>query len=160
MLALTKKTEYALIALCHLARSPDRVVSARDISERHGVRLPLMMNVLKLLNQKGLLHSVRGASGGYRLAVPVDRVTLARLVEAIEGPLRLVRCVPHSDDASRLEGCELVGTCPVRGPVMKIHHHLERFLSGLTVADVAFDNRYGATTELGAPTETLRVMVR
>ena len=54
MLALTKKTEYALIALCHLAHAgAEEVVSARDIAVRHGVPLPLLMNVLKCLNQKG-----------------------------------------------------------------------------------------------------------
>jgi Rrf2 family protein len=158
MLALTKKTEYALIALCHLARAQSDIVSARDISERHAVRLPLMMNVLKSLSQNGLLHSVRGANGGYRLAVPVDRVSLARVVEAIEGPVRLVRCVTHSDDGH--SHCELVSTCPVRGPVVKIHHHLERFLESLTVADVAFDERYGVPAEFGVSAEPLRVLAR
>ena len=141
MLALTKRTEYALIALCHLTRSGEDVVSARDIADRHLVKLPLLMNVLKLLNQKGLLRSVRGAAGGYRLGETPERITLARLIEAVEGPVRLVRCIAHAEDGDGERGCELIGTCPVRSPVVKIHQHLERFLESLTVADVAFDER-------------------
>src|SRR5262245_7205595 len=114
MLALTKKTEYALIALCHLSRSGEDLVSARDIADRHMAKLPLMMNVLKLLNQKGLLRSVRGASGGYRLGEVPDRITLARLIEAVEGPVRLVRCISHPEAGDGDRGCELIGTCPVR----------------------------------------------
>src|SRR5262245_55281119 len=98
MLALTKRTEYALIALCHLARQPE-TVSARDLAHRYAVRLPLLMNVLKTLNHNGLVRSVRGAHGGYRLAVPADKLSLARVAEAIEGPMRLVKCVSALPDA-------------------------------------------------------------
>ena len=82
MLSLTKKTEYALIACCYLARVNRGVVSARDIAQQHSVRVPLLMNVLKVLNQRGLLKSARGARGGYTLAVPADELSLARVIEA------------------------------------------------------------------------------
>ncbi|MEW6250870.1 MAG: Rrf2 family transcriptional regulator, partial [Planctomycetota bacterium] len=61
MLTLTRKTEYALIAVCHLTRVGQKVVSARDIAEEHSVPLPLLMNVLKRLNRTGHVNSVRGA---------------------------------------------------------------------------------------------------
>lgn len=155
MLALTKKTEYALIALCHLAKSDGAVVCARDIAERFRVRLPLMMNILKVLNQKGLVRSVRGAGGGYQLVDGPAAISLARLVEAMEGPLRLVRCASPARDA---DVCELLGTCPVRQPVLRVHEHLQRFLSSLTVADVAFDESYGLMdAEAGSG---LRVLAR
>ncbi len=67
MLTLTRKTEYGLIAMCHLARIGRKVVSARDIAEEHNVPLALLMNVLKKLNRAGLVNSVRGARGGYVL---------------------------------------------------------------------------------------------
>ena len=99
MLTLTKKTEYALIAACHLANVGQEVVSARDMAETYGVRLPLLMNVLKKLNQHGILRSVRGARGGYALAVGPKQVSLSRLIEAVEGPPRLVKCaLPQPDD--------------------------------------------------------------
>jgi len=140
MLSLTKKTEYALIAVCHLARSEREVVSARDIAERYAVRLPLLMNVLKALNRGGLLASVRGARGGYRLAAPPQTITLAALIAAVETPVRLVRCAPPR--AAERPSCELSDSCPIRGPVHKLHGRLNNLLTQVTVADFAFDAGY------------------
>ncbi|HUU98544.1 MAG TPA: Rrf2 family transcriptional regulator [Phycisphaerae bacterium] len=140
MLSLTKKTEYALIAVCHLARSQREVVSARDIAARSAVRLPLLMNVLKALNQSGLLASVRGARGGYRLAVPAKTITLAALIAAVEMPVRLVRCAPPRVAAR--PRCELSESCPIRAPVHKLHGMLNNLLTQVTVADFAFDAGY------------------
>jgi Rrf2 family protein len=139
MLTLTKKTEYALIAACHLANVGQEVVSARDIAEAYGVRLPLLMNVLKKLNQHGILRSVRGAHGGYALAVGPKQISLSRLIEAVEGPPRLVRCaLPQPKDPD----CELAGGCPVSGPMGKVQRVFASMLKGVTIADVAFDDRY------------------
>ncbi len=139
MLTLTKKTEYAMIATCHLARSGQGVVSARGMAELYRMRLPLLMNVLKMLNQRGILSSVRGARGGYTLAVGPKKITLSRLIEAVEGPPRLVKCAaPQPDD----NPCELRGSCPVSPPLGKIHRLFGGFLRGVTIADVAFDESY------------------
>lgn len=145
MLSLTKKAEYALIAVCHLARMGDKVVSARDIGASHAVPLPLLMNVLKTLGQSGFVRSVRGARGGYALALPPEQISLAELIEAVEGPLRLVPCVPPRREGGR--HCERVGSCTIREPVHRVHDHLRRFLAGVTIADVAFGgNSHKAAT--------------
>jgi Rrf2 family iron-sulfur cluster assembly transcriptional regulator len=140
MLTLTKKTEYALIAACHLAHVGQKVVSARDMAKLYRMRLPLLMNVLKTLNQQGVLRSVRGARGGYTLAVGPKNLTLSKLVEAVEGPPRLVKCaLPQPDDPP----CELSGRCPVRLSMRKVQHQFAGFLKDVTVAGVAFDEAYG-----------------
>lgn len=137
MLSLTRKTEYALIAMCHLAHAEkDEVVSARGISDRHGVPLPLLMNVLKKLNRSGYIESVRGAKGGYLLAVPPQKITLTNLVEAVEGPVQLVRCKTLD---KRNPDCGVKGRCPIRGAVHKVHYRLRGLLSEVTIADLAFD---------------------
>ncbi len=136
MLSLTKKSEYALVAVCHLANAPDKIVSARDIAETHGVPLPLLMNVMKSLNQRGLISSVRGARGGYALALDPAEITLSGLIEAIEGPVRLVQCAPNNGSPGR--DCERRRTCTIRRPLHRIHRAFHRFLSDITIADVAF----------------------
>jgi len=136
MLTLTRKTEYAMIAMCHLARAGQKVTSAREIAQTHGMPLPLLMNVLKRLNRTGHVTSVRGARGGYRLAVPPAEFTLDALIEAVEGPVHLVRCTNPAKNARR---CTLTKPCPVRGSVRKVHDRLRAFLSGVTIADLAFD---------------------
>lgn len=138
MLTLTRKTEYALIAVCHLARAGKKTVSARDIAQEHGVPLPLLMNVLKKLNRKGQVNSTRGARGGYLLAVRPEELTLGGLIAAVEGPVYLVRCANPDKNARR---CTLPRACPIRRSVHKVDGQLRKFLDGVTIADIAFDER-------------------
>jgi Rrf2 family protein len=142
MLALTKKSEYALVAVCHMARVGQRIVSAREIAEQHQVPLPLLMNVLKKLNHAGYVRSVRGARGGYNLAVAATRLNLASIVAAVEGPVRFVKCVPGPVPARR--ACRRSGVCAIREPVHKVHDRLMKFLTGVTISDLAFDADYAA----------------
>jgi Rrf2 family protein len=154
MLALTKRTEYALIAATHMARNGGAVSSAREIAARYAMRLPLLMNVLKSMNNGGLLESRRGINGGYVLDRSAEDITLADLITAVEGPLRLVRCVGHAEDGPGV--CELLGTCPVRGPLRRLHRQMEKFLSQVSVADVAADEELVTTTR--GRHETLKVL--
>jgi Rrf2 family protein len=148
MLSFTKKTEYALIAVCHLAHAEGEIVSARDMARLYDVRLPLLMNVLKILNQGGVLNSVRGARGGYTLAQRPGEITLARLIEAVEGPPKLTKCAVPPDEGG--ENCTLMEICPVRFPLAKVHKHFRRFLAGVTVADIAFDDGFRGRKAAGA----------
>jgi Rrf2 family protein len=136
MLALTRRTEYALIAVTYMARNPERVISAREIARRHRVPLPLLMNVLKILSNKKLVSSVRGAKGGYRLAEPPAEISLARIIEAVEGPLRLVQCAGPRTGRQK-EPCERTEFCPVRKPVQKLHLKLKSFFGDVSLADIA-----------------------
>lgn len=153
-MGLTRKTEYALIAACYLAREPARVVSAREIAARFGVPPALLMNVLKSLQQAGVVKSERGARGGYELAMPAAAVSLATLVQAIEGPARLVRCAAPEDENA---GCDFICHCPVRQPMIRLHERFADFLRGVTVADIAFDD--GFATE-PSPLQPLRVLAQ
>ncbi len=143
MLTLTRKTDYALIALSHLASNQGRVVSAREIASKYKVPLALLMNLLKLCAAHGLVESVRGARGGYRLSKPADKIPLVELVEAIEGPLRLAQCrglaepegdiQPADKDVSP---CQVGSCCPVRVAINNVHLRLQGFLSEMTIAEV------------------------
>jgi Rrf2 family protein len=141
MLTLTRRTEYALIATCHLARVRDQIVSARDLADQYAIRPALLMNVLKTLNRQGVVNSVRGAHGGYTLAVSPTELTLAGLIRAVEGPARLMRCA-QPPEAAPDDGCELHGSCPIRMPMHKVQEYFARFLSSVTIADLAFDEQY------------------
>ncbi len=95
MLTLTRKTDYALIALTHLSHCKGTCVSAREIATLYGLPLPLLMNVLKLLSQQGLAKSIRGPRGGYELAEDAESITLYDIIQAVEGPIQLVQCIDH-----------------------------------------------------------------
>ena len=140
MLSLTRKTDYALISLAHLAQEPANCSSAREIASRYHMPLPLLMNVLKLLTQRGLARSVRGPRGGYTLASPASKITLKDIIGAVEGPIHLVRCIPwrdHDGVKTKRDPCELMPHCPVGASIHKVHHRLIRFLDEVTLADVA-----------------------
>jgi len=136
MLVLTKKTGYGLIAMAHLAAlDGDRVSSAREIAESSGVPAGLLMNVMKELCSAGYVESVRGAHGGYRLARRPGDITLAELVEVVEGPPRLVECV--TDQAGEREcTCELMARCPIADPVHRVHRKLNDLLKKVTLAEI------------------------
>jgi Rrf2 family protein len=135
MLALTKKTEYALIALTCLAQSGGRWLSAREIGEQYGIPLPLLMNILKTLTQRGLVRSVRGARGGYVLATPASEVSLEKIILAVEGPVCLTQCIAERDGAPR-GSCEVRPACPVRLPVRSINAKLRQLLGQVTLAQL------------------------
>src|SRR5688572_33100434 len=84
MLRLSKKADYALISLGYLIEHPEHVVSAREIAERCQLPLPLLMNILKVLHQRGVLKSSRGASGGYRIASDLAKLSLLELSGMLE----------------------------------------------------------------------------
>jgi len=136
MLALTRKTDYALIALCHLARQPERVISARQIARRFSMPLPLLMNVLKTLAAHEVVRSVRGAKGGYQLARRPEDLTLDELIEVIEGPIRLTHCTAK-DYVPEPEHCSLHEKCPLRSPASRLHNRLKAFLGDVTLAEIA-----------------------
>ena len=92
MFALTKKTDYALIALSHLAKSEDSVVSARTLAEISGIPFSILTNIMKELAHASIVKSERGPHGGYTLARPSDTISLHELITTIEGPFQFVQC--------------------------------------------------------------------
>lgn len=141
MFALTKKTDYAIIALSHMAQRPGVICNAREIAERFHVPLALMIKVLKVLSQGELVRSIRGVKGGYTLALPAVRITLASIIETIDGPVKIVQCAGHREPGDA--ECDLLDVCPVTRTVRKVHEKLKGFLDQVTLADIAFDRDYG-----------------
>ena len=137
MLALTKKTGYGLIAMTHLAGlGEDALASARESADRFGVPLSLLMNVLKQLSAAGFIESVRGARGGYRLGRDPGEISLAELITAVEGPIRLAECVAREREVADDEPCRLLDRCPIADPVHRVQRRLSDFLKTVTLADI------------------------
>ena len=139
MLALTKKSDYAIIALSYMAHRNGDICTAREIAEQFHVPAALLMNVLKTLAQSEVVTSIRGAKGGYRLAQSPDNITLSDIIVAIEGPVRFVQCVNKPGEGKG--PCDLLGTCPVVGPVRKVQHQLDTFLKQITLAQISIRRR-------------------
>lgn len=135
MLTLNKKTGYGLIALTHLAGlARGEVASAREMAERSGAPAALLCNALKILAAEGLVESVRGARGGYRLSTPPESIDMERVIAVLEGPVRLAEC--GGDESPAQRRCSVNWPCPISEPLRKIQAGLSEFLRGVTLADV------------------------
>ena len=112
MLRLSKKADYALIAMKHLALRGDRgSSSAREIAGLYNIPIELMAKVLQRLVRRGLLASQHGTRGGYQLARAPLHITVADVIQAIEGPVTVTAC---STDEGQ---CEQFSKCNVRDPL-------------------------------------------
>ena len=135
MLRLSKKADYALIALSYMATPGQRpVVSAREMAERHDVPLELLAKVLQRLVRRGLLTSVQGINGGYTLARPAAELSVAQVVEAIDGPLTLTACADADDDP-----CTQFAKCNIRDPLHRIRERIAGALVACSIAELAAD---------------------
>jgi Rrf2 family protein len=134
MLKLTKKADYGLIALKHLAlKPPNESASAKDIAETYGVPLPLLSKILQRLARNGFLRSEHGTNGGYRLARDPQRISALEVIRAIDGPIILTSCFTDHGD------CSHSTRCSVREPLRRIHEGILRLLDSITISDISRD---------------------
>ena len=156
--SLTRKTDYALVALAALAReheSASEPLSARHIAEAHDLPLHLLMNAMKDLHKAGLVSSRRGAGGGYYLAILPSRITIRQIIEALEGPLVVALCCddhstpPRPDDEKA--GCQIIANCPIHDPMQRLNHLLNEFLDSITLDDLTNGVALPAMPQLGVP---------
>ncbi len=138
MLSLTRKIDYGLVAMAELARRSPAQASARQIAKAAGVPLPMLTNILHHLLHRGLVASTMGVRGGYRLARPADQISLAELIDALEGPVKLTVCCPTQPTFDEKK-CNLEQTCRIKGPVRQVHVGIRQFLSQVTLAQIAFE---------------------
>ena len=109
MLRLSKKADYALIAMKHLALRGDRgSSSAREIAGLYDIPIELMAKVLQRLAREGLLASHQGPRGGYHLSRPPSAISVADVIQAVDGPLTVTAC------STEEENCEQYSKCSVR----------------------------------------------
>src|ERR1043166_2334634 len=135
MLRLSKKADYALIAMKHLAlRGETGSSSAREIAEMYAIPIELMAKVLQRLARRGLLASHQGTRGGYQLARVPAAISVADVIQAIDGPVTVTAC--STDDDGQ---CEQFAKCNVRDPLWKVKQRILTALGECTVADLAAD---------------------
>ena len=132
MIRVSRMADYGVVAMTHIARAPHDRHTAASIAARTGVPQPSASKLLKLLAKAGILTSHRGAKGGYVLAYPPEKVSVADLVAAVDGPISLADCL---DGPSGI--CELESFCSVRGPWQKISDAIRVALEEVTLADMA-----------------------
>ena len=131
MLRLSKKTDYALMAMKHLASDPRRrTASAREIAERYDIPIELMAKVLTRLVRAGLLVSHQGVHGGYELAQPPAATSVAAVLEAVDGPLTMTACTHGNHE------CDQFSKCNVRDPLRRIRDRIAAVLAECSILEL------------------------
>jgi Rrf2 family protein len=134
MLRLSKKADYALMAMKHLAIRPDAAsASAREIAEQYDIPIELMAKVLQRLARRGLLTSHQGTRGGYRLGRASSAISVADIIQAIDGPLTVTAC------SSDVESCGQYAKCSVRDPLWRIKDRIIAALATCSLQEIAAD---------------------
>jgi Rrf2 family protein len=135
MLRLSKKADYALMAMRHLAlNSGAPAACAREIAEQYDIPIELMAKVLQRLVRAGLLVSTQGTRGGYTLRRPSASITVADVIQAIDGPLTVTAC------SSEKNTCEQYSKCSIRDPLWQIRERIAETLGTVTIAEMAAES--------------------
>ena len=138
MLKLSKKSDYGLIAMRHLAsKETGGSCNTREIAKAYGIPTELLAKVLQKLVKNGLLVSQHGVEGGYMLARNPSSVTAFDVIRAIDGPLLITSCVTARGE------CSQASTCTVREPLSKVNEVIEKALSSVTLASLGENNGSG-----------------
>ena len=135
MLRLSKNADYALMAMKHLARKMgEPSTSAREIAEQYDIPIELMAKVLQRLVRTSLLISTQGTRGGYTLSRASSAISVADVIQAIDGPMTVTACSDDNND------CEQYTKCSIRDPLWQIRERIVDALRTVTIAEMAAEN--------------------
>ena len=143
MFKLSKKADYGLIALKHLAmHRQENACSANDIAEAYGISATLMAKVLQKLAKDGLVVAKHGATGGYQLARQPDRISALEVLTAIDGPVLITSCVTSHGN------CDATDRCSVKEPLQRVNESILGVLSTVSIAQLSEDKQEPALVGL------------
>lgn len=131
MLRITKQTDYGIVLLTRMAAEPERQLNAPELAAEVQLPLPTVSKILKLLARDGLLVSHRGVKGGYSLAQPPERVTVAAIIASLEGPIAMTECIDDGPDE-----CLQEGHCAAQANWQVINRAIRGALEGITLRDM------------------------
>ncbi|TQV79055.1 SUF system Fe-S cluster assembly regulator [Denitrobaculum tricleocarpae] len=132
MFRLNRLTDYAVVVMSQMAMRPEKTNSAQEIAAESGVPLPTVSKLLGTLTRAGLMTSQRGATGGYVLSRSAESITMAEIIQALEGPIALTACVEGAES-----NCEVESLCPMRGNWNRVNSAIHSALSSVTLADMS-----------------------
>ena len=130
MLKITKKTEYALIALSHIeSQKKDSLISSKEISMRYSIPKELMAKTLQFMAKIGYIVAIKGPNGGYKVNCEFKNISLKDFIESMEGPLGLIECQINDE-------CDQLNACNIKRPIKKINDNLLNFLDNISLIEI------------------------
>ena len=131
MLKLTRKVEYALIALRYMQRNREgNCASAKEIANLYSIPLPLLSKILQNLSRANIIHAIQGPHGGYLLNANSEKLSMTELINILEGPVGIMDCSIDSD-------CTQLKTCNIKNPINEVNNAIIGILNNITLADIS-----------------------
>ena len=136
MLSMTKRADYALLALSYLASAaqdnPRRLVNTKEIADQFEVPMELLAKLLQILARNGLVASHPGPTGGYRLLRDPRQISVAEVVGLVDGPMSMLHCSNGRDSA-----CKQFSRCTIRDPMAELEARVKALLEEISIADIS-----------------------
>ena len=130
MMRLNKLTDYAVLMLTRMGNDPDGVFTAPQLALDSGVPQPTVAKLMKQLGRAGIVSSQRGANG-YVLSNRPEGISVAQVIEALEGPISITGCVEGADTS-----CDALSLCPMSGHWNTVNQAIQEALQGVSLADM------------------------
>jgi Rrf2 family protein len=151
MLKLTKKADYALMAMKHLAENVDQgAQSAKDVADAFSIPPEALAKILQRLAKAGLLHSQHGIKGGYVLGRAAHTISAFEVIQAIDGPLFITSCVTVRGE------CDQTDRCNIREPLRKVNESIEQVLKRIKISHMR-EEPEEAGTVVSKPAELVTI---
>lgn len=131
MLKISRLADYAVVILASMSKQPKGLMKTAEVSTLVALPGPTVSKVLKLLVKQGLVDSVRGAGGGYRLSAAPANISVAAIISAVDGPITLTACVEGNAGS-----CDYRRSCPVHGRWDNVNTAIYNALAEVTLADM------------------------
>lgn len=131
MIRLSRLTDYAIVVVAELSRTPGQLQAAAGLSNKTQIPEPTVAKVLKILVRAGVLESARGVNGGYVITRSLHEISIGELVEAMNGPVSLTACVDESD-----EECVIAANCLLRGRWNPVNAAIRHAFTSVKLSDM------------------------
>lgn len=134
MLKLSKKVEYAIVALIDLAGTQDiEPVTTKAVADNNNIPQELLGKIMQNLVREGILNSVQGVKGGYTLGKDPGEISLKEVIEVLEGPISIIACSHVEEDECN---CNLLPNCSIKSPMEMIQSELNTYFSNISLKDL------------------------
>ncbi len=128
----TAKTEYAVRAIIEISLvGDDKPAQVREIASKQAIPERFLEQVMAALKKASLIESIRGAQGGYRLTRPASEITMAQIIEAIEGPMQVMECLSKDNEHQK---CHQAGLCAVKDVWASVQSSIVEALDSISLA--------------------------
>jgi len=134
MLRLSKKVEYALMAVKYIAAKPDGIsVTAKEISEEYNISYELLSKVLQRLSKFNIIKSFQGIKGGYALSKSPKDISIIDIISAIEINYKITDCMNQNHSSTE---CEHLNNCCIRNPLLKLQKEIDKLFDSTTIYQI------------------------